>query len=203
MNTILLKRGDEIALRLMKALASHDCLNLHQCVAAVYGNHAAAAFAGMQRKMKKMLEEGLIGRKKSDDGLYRYYLQTAGVRIVNEHINFVATPGHDRSYINASRYDKIINKIIADSYTFENETRALGRGALRRIKEGKFKDIDGMLGVLEGEKFKTVKIYAKIDAPNIVGIDKFERMQKRALQLDTKLVVISNEYTFKTLTGKK
>jgi len=187
MNTILLKRGEDIELKLMTALASHDCLTAYQCVAAVYGNHTPAAVSGMLRKLKTMIEKGLIGRKESGDGIYRYYLNTAGVRTINVHINFEATPGHDRSYLNSSRHDKLINKIIADSYTFENETRVLGRGALRRIQNGKFSDIDGMLGVRDGDKFKTVKIYAKIDNAGPVGVDKLARVEKKSVTIKYKI----------------
>ncbi|TQK07193.1 hypothetical protein FBX97_2466 [Herbaspirillum sp. SJZ107] len=75
----------------------------------------------------------------------------------------------------------------------------LGRGALRRIKNGKFSDVDGILGVRIGKDTRMLKVYVKINAPDVVGIAKYENANKRAKQFGTKLVVVGDNFTKKSL----
>lgn len=202
MNTILLDRKTVIERTIMTLLASHDVATMMQVAERVYHKTDNAAVAATQRKLKEMINAGFIGRKKSNEGKWRYYLQTAGCYAVAPYINFEATPGHDRSFLNCSRYDRIVEKMIRDANEVELKTGVpimLGRGALRRVKKGKFSDVDGILGVRAGEETKVLKLYVKINAPNVVGIAKYENANKRAIQFGTKLVVISDDFTKKSL----
>ncbi|WP_141831982.1 hypothetical protein [Herbaspirillum sp. SJZ107] len=168
----------------------------------MYHNTENSAVAATQRKLKEMMNAGFIGRKKSNEGIFRYYLQTAGCYAVAQYINFEATPGHDRSFLNCSRYDRIVEKMIRDANEVDTKTGEsimLGRGALRRIKNGKFSDVDGILGVRIGKDTRMLKVYVKINAPDVVGIAKYENANKRAKQFGTKLVVVGDNFTKKSL----
>jgi hypothetical protein len=202
MNTILLNRKTVIERAIMKLLATHDVATMMQIAEYVYHKTNDSAVAATQRKLKEMMNAGFVGRKKSNEGIYRYYLQTAGCYAVAPYINFEATPGHDRSFLNCSRYDRTVEKMIRDANEVDTkmgEAIMLGRGALRRVRNGKFSDLDGILGVRIGDETKMLKVYVKINAPNIVGIAKYEKANKRALQFNTILVVIADDYTKKVL----
>src|SRR5471030_2745753 len=164
MGKILLERGNEIQKRILVGLASFDCLTMKQCTSLVYWEVTSSGLSSTQRKLKSMLSSGLIARKKSGDNLFRYFLQTSGIREVEPHINFSPVTGNDRSYLNSSRNDKVIDRIIFDLNEIRKKSGdgiALGRGALRYIKDGKYSAVDGLLGVREGDRTKTVKIYVK------------------------------------------
>jgi hypothetical protein len=202
MNIILLDRKTLIERTIMKLLATHDVATMMQIAERVYHNTGGSAVAATQRKLKEMIHVGFIGRKKSNEGIFRYYLQTAGCYAVAPYINFEPTPGHDRSFLNCSRYDRIVEKMIRDANEVDmniGESIMLGRGGLRRVQNGKFSDVDGMLGVRKDEKTMILKVYAKISAPNEVGIAKYQNACRRAVQFDTKLVVIADDFTKKRL----
>jgi len=199
---ILLNRSEEVKRRILVGLASFDCLTLNQCVSLVYWKHTPSGFSSTQRKLKSMLSLRLIGRKKSKDNIFRYFLQTSGVREAEQYINFLPAAGNDRSYLNSSRNDKVIDRIIADLNLINNESSegiALGRGALRHIKDGRYSAVDGLLGITINGTTKTVKVYVKIDCPNLAGQKKYQESVKIANSLKSKIFVVANPFTLKNL----
>lgn len=192
MNAKLTKRGAEIAQNLMIYMASFDCLTLSQCVALTYAKIDAASVAGMQRKLKTMMQQKLIGRQKSDDGLYRYYLLEAGARTANEVLQFTATAGSDRHYLNSSRHDAVIDKLTADMHATAGG-RALGRGALRRSLGGKYSDFDGLLVSETENAINPVRAYIGITTANLTGIQRFEKAARHARTLKIPLEVVGPE----------
>lgn len=202
MSKILLDRRREVERRILTGLASCDTLTMMQVAMYVYHDTGASAVAGTQSKLRKMIRNRTIGRTRSGDGLYRYYLQTRGCREAAPYLNFEPTAGHDRSYLNCSRRDIIINRLIRDAIEAEkagNSSVILGRGALRRIQQGKFSDVDAILGVIRDGQTKVEKVYIKIDAPTETQMQRYENANKRALLFNAKLNVIATEFALKKL----
>lgn len=196
MNTILQQRGAEIERKLVENIACCDAFTLNQCVALIYGKITPSGTASMQRKLKSMMKNKLIGREKSGDGLYRYYLLEGGVRIASENANFSIKTGTDRSYLNSSRRDAVIDALISDIHKIEG-CQIAGPGALR--VSGKYTDFDGAVFVRDERGGRFVKLYIQVHTPTPANVERYERAVKQAKTMKVPLILIAEKFTKKLL----
>lgn len=196
MNTELVQRGAEIERKLIQNIASCDTLTLNQCIALIYGGVTAGGMAAMQRKLKAMMQNKTIGREKSGDGLYRYYLLEGGVRVASEYANFSIRSGTDRSYLNSSRRDAVIDALISDSHEIEG-CQIAGPGALR--VSGKYTDFDGAVFVRDERGGRFVKLYIQVHTPTPANVERYERAVRQAKAMKIPLTLIAEKFTRKLL----
>lgn len=196
MNTKLAQRGTEIEARILHNLALFDWMTLNQCIASVYCKVDAAGTAAMQRKLKQMMSKKLIDRVQGYDGLYRYYLLTAGARIAAEFVSFTVHPGTDRQHKNSSRRDMLVDALISDSHTIKN-CIIIGPAGLRQT--GWLKGFDGGIAVDDENGTRLVKLYVVMHTPTPANRERFERARAEAKRRNVKFIVLAENFTKKLL----
>jgi len=124
------ERALELETNTIRHIASFDAMTATQIAILNYRVASRGAIVCTQRLLARMRAQGLVARAIGGDGIYRNFLTQSGCMRAEEFYEARFSPGYDRSYLNAARYDVVIETAITRAQAIDGAT-VFGRGLIR------------------------------------------------------------------------
>ncbi|WP_322007701.1 hypothetical protein [Paraburkholderia tropica] len=193
------ERAHENERTILTYLASFDCLTKRLIALLLHGEETNSSVTYAEKITKRMISRGLIGRKIAGDGVFRYFLAERGTYEAAELLRFEPRNGHERSYLNAARFDSLHETVIRDMH--EKYGTGFGKGALRHLRP-ELRDIDAALVVDNDENRVFAYFYMKIDTLAESTLTRFDRAKQLAIQHGARIKIIGPDFVRKKLAKR-
>jgi hypothetical protein len=172
-------RALELENNTIKHVASFDAMTAKQIAMLNYRAASRSAIVSTQRLLARLRAQGLGARAIGGDGVYRHFLTQGGCIRAEEFYDAQFAPGYDRSYLNAARYDVVIETALSQAQNIDGAT-VVGRGLIRSTAlRHAHRHVDAIVVRETGGAIAPVIVIAKAASTAPSAIDRIRELRRR------------------------